>query len=396
MNFLQSFDFESTIRDFDFTRKARQQISHVVTSATFADMDAQEVYSFLAQGMEMVSFKDQLKRYLYQRAEIEEPFNQVQNAVYQDILLNSFEENNAPHSFGPTTTRFQSAVKSWLASERVRRETVFLLGFGLNMQVEDVERYLTRVLSEDSFRAGDPTETIFRYCFHHRLPYARALDLQAALHASPAPKMGPVAEAGNYLDDEAALLAHLSGISIKEQQPAKLTTLQQFQQLYRRCQAAISTLYNSDEEEKPKDQRRVWQPEDIGPADLEQALCSGIPMSPSGNLSRASLSLLNKQFASYRPSRQRLTGILKQQQQADRYDLMTLTFFLHAQEDRPGEERLTAFMDETNELLRQCGLGPLYPVNPYDAFLLICTYSDCPLAMYTEVWELSYQTVPAN
>ena len=71
---------------------------------------------------------------------------------------------------------------------------------------------------------------------------------------------------------------------------------------------------------------------------------------------------------------------------------LTLLFFLYSQEDIPGEERLRRYVDEANRMMSACGMGDLYPVHPYEAFLLICTLSDCPLAVYVEVWELSYES----
>jgi hypothetical protein len=47
-------------------------------------------------------------------------------------------------------------------------------------------------------------------------------------------------------------------------------------------------------------------------------------------------------------------------------------------------------MDSTNHILLECGMGELYPANPYECFLMMCMVSDGPLATYADVWELSY------
>mgnify|MGYP007069636268 FL=1 len=42
--------------------------------------------------MELVSFGDHLKRYIYERAELEEPFSEVPQEVYKEIVVDSFKE----------------------------------------------------------------------------------------------------------------------------------------------------------------------------------------------------------------------------------------------------------------------------------------------------------------
>ena len=115
-------------------------------------------------------------------------------------------------------------------------------------------------------------------------------------------------------------------------------------------------------------------------------------MTDSGNLVKANKSLLSKHFQNYRFSRQRVDGLLKGQAQPDRYDLITLCFFIHAQkEELTGEQRLSGYLSEINPILTSCGMSEIHPANPYEAFILICILSDCPLAVYGDIWELSYE-----
>ncbi len=389
MNYLDTVDLSSSVRDYEFTRMANRQIRRVISAESFRDMDAEEIFRFLYREMQLVSFKDYLKRYLYERAGIAEPFRSVDDRTWQEVITGAFEENNAPHSFEPTTTRWSATVKSWLNAERVRRGTVFLLGFGLRMDEDDVTDFLTKVLHEDDYRMDDPAEAVYRYCFLHRLPYAKARALldraQSAL-----PTGGGVACAPDCLQSEEKLLRYLAGLRGNAGTGARQTMAAHFDALFRRCLEAAAEIYNRDEEEKPKKLRRSWTAADVSAADLEQMLCSGIPLTDSGNLTKANLSLLARHFQSFRPSRQRLEGVMKRQLAPDRYELLTLAFFLWSRRDLPGGERLKGYLDEINGILAGCGMSPLYPANPYEAFLLICTLSDCPLAVYTEVWEMSY------
>ena len=392
MNYLETANFNASIRDYEFTRKVRHQIFKVVNTETFEDMPSEDIFRFLYKDMSIVSFKDYLKRYLYERAGIEEPFAEVDDRMWQEIIMSSFEENNAPHSFEPTSTRWKATVSNWLNSDRVRRATVFLLGFGLRMRDDDVTDFLTKVLEEDDYHMDDPDEVIWRYCFHHDLPYAQAVRLKELEEKlQPVPLGSMTSE--EILQNEDSLLCYLAGIkNLKQSEPKNNCSTVCFEELYESCKRIIVQIYNSDEEEKPEKERKQWTCADIGAADLEKMLCSGIPVNESGNLIKANKSLLNRHFQNYRPSRQRIDGILKGQAAPDRYDLITLCFFIHAQnEELSGEQRLVGFLQDINTLLTKCSMYEIHPTNPYEAFILICILSDCPLAVYGDIWEMAYE-----
>ena len=42
-------------------------------------------------------------------------------------------------------------------------------------------------------------------------------------------------------------------------------------------------------------------------------------------------------------------------------------------------------------ILKKCGMSEIYIVNPYECFLLMCLLTDCPLAVFSEIWEKSYE-----
>ena len=137
---------------------------------------------------------------------------------------------------------------------------------------------------------------------------------------------------------------------------------------------------------------RDWQPEDVKPADIERVLCDGIPRTGSGNLQKMSQSLLNRQFQQRRLTRQRLDSLLKGELQIERFDLITLGFLAASQrEDDDPPERLRRYMDDMNAGLARCGMMKLYPVNPYEAFCMMCLLCDMPLLTYYDVWEMSFE-----
>ena len=46
---------------------------------------------------------------------------------------------------------------------------------------------------------------------------------------------------------------------------------------------------------------------------------------------------------------------------------------------------------EIQEILARCEMGEIYIVNPYECFILMCLLTDCPLAVFSEIWEKSYE-----
>lgn len=76
----------------------------------------------------------------------------------------------------------------------------------------------------------------------------------------------------------------------------------------------------------------MWTAERITPSDVEKVICSGIPINKMGNLKKMSASILAKHFSQKRFSRQRITNILSHKLPVERFDLITLEFFIVSQE----------------------------------------------------------------
>lgn len=372
-----NLDFSRTVRDFDFTRKAMQGISRVISSEDFEDMDVDAIFDYLLNEMEIVVFKDYLKRYIYERAGIREPFSKVQDNVYLDIILDSFEQNRAPVSLTPTTVKRRAMVKRWLDQDSVNRQTVFALGFGLRMTEEDVSDFLTKVIKETDFDDLDPRECIYRYCYSKNLPYAKAVSLMNGTAVSE--------DAG-----EKAISEKIRELKEKGRDDKQDRRTLAFQAVYQECRQLVASLYQ--EENDTGDGSKVWKLDDIGPSDIEKMLCDGIPMTAGGNRMKMSNSLLNRQFRQKRITRQRLDSLLKGELEIERYDLITLQFLISSQqEDENPRKRCMLYLDRMNMILTGCGMQAVYPANPYEAFILMCLLTEMPLLTYYDVWERSYE-----
>ena len=134
------------------------------------------------------------------------------------------------------------------------------------------------------------------------------------------------------LDTEEKLIDYLARLKSKRVDPIseKSQAFQEFTKLLYHAKQIIAGLYQHDEEEKGGD--KVWTAERITPSDVEKVICSGIPINKMGNLKKMSASILAKHFSQKRFSRQRITNILSHKLPVERFDLITLEFFIVSQE----------------------------------------------------------------
>ncbi len=404
-NRMQDLDFEQTVtfdtvKDYEFTRRAAQKFRQIVSLDSFEDEDADVIFNYLYKEMELVSFGDYLRRYIYERAGLTEPFNEVPQEVYREIVMDSFKETFTPKSMTQTSTKLSSLVNNWLTQASVKRETVFLIGFGLRMTQEDVSDFLTRVLKEQDFDFHDPDEVIYWYCYRHQLGYSHAEEYKSLYQAlSPAPhEKGQVISGINLkLETEGELVEYLKKLKggWEDRLSEKSQSFQEFKSLYAQAQEIICRMYQQDEEELHRG--KVWTPEEISPSDMEKVICSGIPINDMGNLKKMSASILSRHFSQKRFSRQRITNILNHKFPVERFDLITLQFFITSQEmaEEDPFNRYHAFLEKIRGILSRSGMADIYIVNPYECFVLMCLLTDCPLAVFSEIWEKSYEEAPA-
>ena len=77
-----------------------------------------------------------------------------------------------------------------------------------------------------------------------------------------------------------------------------------------------------------RSEQKVWSASDITEGDVEKFICCGVPIDNNGNLKKFSASTLAKHFSSKRLSRQHLREVNQGKADIDRFDLITLNFFL--------------------------------------------------------------------
>ena len=175
---------DGMIPELDFTQRAFERFYDVVDDPYFRDQDLNVIYEALKDKMQIISFGDFLKRYVYEKAELQGDYQAIPVSEYRDIICSSFEERQTPASFSPTTSRLRNLAKNWLEQKTANRSIVLLLGFGLGMSADDVNTFLIKALKEQRLNAKDPFEVICWYCYTYHCGYIKFEQLWTAYSES--------------------------------------------------------------------------------------------------------------------------------------------------------------------------------------------------------------------
>lgn len=424
----QAMDYN--ISNLDFTIKSEDNFYDTVDTSSFRDEDAELIYEHIHNKMRIIPFGDYLKRYILKKAELDCNINDVDIKEYQEIIISSFDENNTPKSFEPTSSKLSALSKNWLTQSAVKRQTIFLLGFGLSMSVRDVSEFLTHAQGERDFNFKNPFEVICWFCLKNGYKFPKFTQLLEAYNELPCTDNAVAYDATIGIrdlfygvDTEDSLMKMLSTLKYENQGNLfSVSAKKCFNDLYNKVRKIIADEYTRDEQEKAakraakfmeslgetlafsyekkkekyeriKTDFKVYIEEDITEADVEKYLCCGIPFDGKGNLLKFSKSTLSGHLSNKRMSRQHIRDILTDKTDVDRFDLITLCFFIHAmnQEIEDSKTRYIEFVDDINAILESCYMGELYLTNPYECFLLMCTLSEWPMGAYSDVFEMSYE-----
>ena len=392
INNILEFDDEASAKAYNFTITAIKEFYDTIESDQFRDAEGDTIYEYLTKVMELVSFKEQLKRYIYETSGTKEAYSEVD---YGALMLDAFEKNDC--MAGKPKKELKRQINRWLNAETIKRENLFLIGFGLDMDDKMLTKFLTLVLKESDFDFNDPKEVIFWHCRHTGKTYQTAMSMLEdyehleqkepvradhrwqALQTMPKMYLGMEDQLWTYLH-------YLKFLQIADRKATK--SREMFEKMYLRVQQAVADYMNY----YPNEFAPVTRSEDINPAQIENILYTGVAVSDNGNLK--AFAALKKQFKSKRLSRVRISGLLAGKTM-ERFDLITMIFLVYAVNEEklsePEGTRFTEFVEETNNLLAEAGMMALYPVNPYEAFILMCIVSSDPLDTFAVVWEKSYE-----
>ena len=428
---IMDFDPSFSIKSYNFTNTAIRRFYDTIDSEQFKDEKKEKIFEYLTGEMEIVPFNDQLKRYLYEKNEMQEAFRSVTNEQYVALILDGFEKNDCLASVGAKTKQeMKRKANRWIAAESVKRESIFQMGFGLDMDDQTISKFLTLVLKEGDFDFYDPKEIVYWHCRRTGKSYAAAEKLLEEYAAEPSdtsvrkdhmweamqntPKLysawpptydisvqmyrkDHMWEAMQntpklYVSTEDGLkkyLHYIKNLNIADKRENRAR--QVFERLYERAKETIAKHMNRYPDEKEVEPRR-FTAGDISAGKIESVLYTEVPVTKNGNMK--SFACLKKQFSGKRLSRERISKVLAGKP-VERFDLITLIFLIYALDDEKLESgagpRFSAFVEETNELLMEADMMELYPVNPYEAFILMCVVSEDLIDTFALVWKKSYE-----
>ena len=415
----------------DFTQIAHEVFYDTVDDPYFRDKDLESIYDVLMRKIRVVPFGNYLKRYIYNKAQMEGDYSAVPISEYRQIICDEFAERQTPASFEPTTVRIRSIAKNWLEQKSVSRSVVLLLGFGLGMPAEDVNEFLTKVLKEQGLNAKDPLEVICWYCYSNGFSYPKFEQLWEKYKTREKKESltGSLENTSVFkqrlisIKNEPLLWQYLDNLPI---QPGtyrqSVMARKQFDRLYQdTCQWVADTMNEmealdlsvsverlqdkldhsdryfdcekKDILDEQKRQTKTYTREDVTPADVERVIMASVPKDKNGNLLPMKTSTLNTVFSGVRLNRQHIGEILAGRAPITRNDLLTLSFFAFGRLIDDFDSRLSrysAFIEFMNTVLKKSDMEEIYLVNPYEIFIVMCMLSDDPIGTFSDVWEKSY------
>lgn len=330
------------------------------------------------------------------------------------------------------------------------RSKMFLLSFALHMNAEEVTKFLTDVLAEQSYNYRDPDEIIAYFCHTHEevnsYPEFLRIKEEYAKRAS-VPNPDNV-ERENYtwyakivmtvqVSDEQDLYRFLLSNSANFKGYSK-TAYNEFMMLYNAAldKTEIQTLSNDEyltyseattaeqlKEREDRINKAIGMQKVTNTEQLARRMLQCIPRATTEKIKsdgkkvvtndfipiyngeggqkskKVQTTTLPKEITMNLLMKDRLDDLIRQIKPVDRKDLVFLKFYLLSLDLQKKDEYSAldyrVFMDECNEMLARCGMSKLYPANRFENLILISLVSSNPFEMFEDIIEASFFNEPA-
>lgn len=419
-------------KGLEYTKYGKEKIVETVSNPYFFDKDAELLYDTLSNKLNVVSFGEYLQRFLTRRAGREQEEKNLSLEECQRMIVDSFKETKTPPAFFPVSSKISALAKNWLTQQSVKREVVFLLGFGLKMTNHQVHEMLQKALQEKGVNPKNSFEIICWYCYKNGFDYSKYEEL-----TSKNEKLRPGEYVKSYsdlsytkslkqriqcIDTEEDLFDYLVDLkNLDGENKSCVTSRRLYMELYEAVRGLIAErnnrFFESEREyevmeyrnrliregrngtevaemlQKRRNGIRTYEVGDISAVDIEQILSSGIPTDHHGNLISEKKSSLYKQFMGKRFTRQHFYEITTGNREVTRFDIITLNFLkisLETTDSQEAKERYRLYVESTNQLLGECDFSRIYTANVYECFVLMCILADDPICTYADVMEKAY------
>ena len=308
------------------------------------------------------------------------------------------EERNAPLSSLNT-------VKNWLkksppAANQAGRENVYTLCFALGLNAKETKEFFLKAYLERPFNYKNIQEAVYFFCMNNGLSYADAQKMIGKIESEPDVKNDDAEQVTEQIGYDISLMTseddlvkylvtNRSGFAIQSQ-----TASSKIKELIEECKDLAKKEY------------KLLHNGDISVENVDELLTviTGYYARETVNgekLYKQSISksklpeLIRKNF----PQREQFKQIENGKASFDtiRKALIMLKFYsffadalIHKAEDLENG-LFYEFVDETNELLAECGYVQLYWRNPYDWLFGYCAYGATnPLDEFKNVIDIFY------
>lgn len=370
---------------------------------------------------------------------------------YTDICVYLNEKYNANTEgivvLDITKAEFRRLIRSTTVCLRSK---MFLLSFALHMNAEEVTKFLTDVLAEQSYNYRDPDEIIAYFCHTHEevnsYPEFLRIKEEYAKRAS-VPNPDNV-ERENYtwyakivmtvqVSDEQDLYRFLLSNSANFNGYSK-TAYSEFMMLYNAAleKTEIQTLSNDEyltyseattaeqlKEREDRINKAIGMQKVTNTEQLARRMLQCIPRATTEKIKsdgkkivtndfipiyngeggqkskKVQTTTLPKEITMNLLMKDRLDDLIRQLKPVDRKDLVFLKFYLLSLDLQKKDEYSAldyrVFMDECNEMLVRCGMSKLYPANRFENLILISLVSSNPFEMFEDIIEASFFNEPA-
>lgn len=370
---------------------------------------------------------------------------------YTDICVYLNEKYNTNAEGSVTLDITKAEFRRLIRSTTVcLRSKMFLLSFALHMNAEEVTKFLTDVLAEQSYNYRDPDEIIAYFCHTHEEVnnYSEFLRIKEEYNNRSAVPNPDNVERENYtwyakivmtvqVSDEQDLYKFLLSNSANFKGYSK-TAYNEFMMLYNAAldKTEIQTLSNDEyltyseattaeqlKEREDRINKAIGMQKVTNTEQLARRMLQCIPRATTEKIKsdgkkvvtndfipiyngeggqkskKVQTTTLPKEITMNLLMKDRLDDLIRQIKPVDRKDLVFLKFYLLSLDLQKKDEYSAldyrVFMDECNEMLVRCGMSKLYPANRFENLILISLVSSNPFEMFEDIIEASFFNEPA-
>lgn len=373
-------------------------------------------------------------------------------SVFADVM-HKFNKDENGNSIDVLT---KAEIKRMLkVTTSCARPKMLLISFALHMGIEDVHKFFTDILAEQTYNFRNPEEVIAYFCqsnekYNSYYHFTQLCDEYKQIEKAPNPsnsmpkgnftaianqrvknEINTVEDLKSFLSsnvdsfnqmpqtaynefmrmyDFALENTRVQALSNDEYlNPSSAHTIDQLNEKIERTNSAIELRSASNSEQLAKEmlgfiprytkKTERYVKKEGATKTITEAEFISISNGEKGQASKkVQTTTLPKEITMNLLISDRLEDLKKQRKAVTRKDLVFMKFYLMSLESQKKEAFTTAdymaFIDECNALLNRCGFSRLYAGNRYENLILLALLSSNPYEMYENILEYSFFNEP--